>query len=371
MKKIFNCILLILIMSLAFTSCSPASSETAEQASADAAEEVDADTTEEVEETSETAGMKFCQVTNVAGIDDKSFNQLAWEGMQKAGEDFDVEVQVLESRQQSDYEININTFIEQECDLIVSVGYLMTDATIAAAEANPDFNFATIDVDSLGIANLKGNSTKIDQATFLAGYLSAGMTETGKVGTYVGILLPSTQPFMDGYAMGIQYYNEVKGTDVELLGWDVEKQEGLEVGNFESLDDGRAFAEALMDDGADIIMPVAGPVGLGSLAVMVERDAGLLIGVDDDWAAQNPEQADYILASAIKRIDVFVYNNVEQVIDGTFTGGDDYILDLENGGTSLGYGSAWEDKIPDELKTEIESLIPKIISGEIETLPVR
>lgn len=375
MKRRISLISLVLLMALIFGSCAQSSpSESVEEAAnqAESNQAVENDDNSEVEEAvEEETTLKFCQVTNVAGIDDKSFNQLAWQGMLKAQEDFGVEVQVLESRQQSDYEVNINTFIEQGCDLIVTVGFLMTDATLAAAEANPDFNFSTIDVEGLGISNVIGNGTEINQSTFLAGYLAAGMTETGKVGTYVGMLLPSTQPFMDGYAMGVQYYNDAKGTDVEVLGWDMESQSGMEVGNFESLDDGRAFAEALMDEGVDIIMPVAGPVGLGSLAVMVERGNGLIIGVDDDWAEQNPEQTDFILASAIKRIDVFVYDSVEKVIEGTFTGGEDYILTLENSGTSLGYGSTWVDKIPDELKTEIEDLIPKIVSGEIETLPIR
>jgi basic membrane protein A len=148
-------------------------------------------------------------------------------------------------------------------------------------------------------------------------------------------------------------------------------QTGLEAGNFESLDDGRAFAEALMDDGADIIMPVAGPVGLGSLAVMAERESGMLIGVDSDWAVANPDKADYVLASALKKIDVFVYDSVEKVLDGTFTGGEDYILTLENGGTGLGYGSAWESQIPDELKAEIAALEPMIIAGDIAVMPTR
>jgi basic membrane protein A len=197
------------------------------------------------------------------------------------------------------------------------------------------------------------------------------MTKTGKVGTYVGILFPATQAFMDGFAMGVAYYNEQKGTSVEVLGWDMENQEGLQTGNFESLDDGRAFGEALLDDGADIIMPVAGPVGLGTLAVMAERGTGLLIGVDWDWSVANPDKADYILSSAAKKIDTFVYNSIEQVLAGTFKGGEAYILTLENGGTGINYGSAWESKVPQELKDEIAAISEKIIAGEIPTMPTR
>ena len=317
------------------------------------------------------AKVKACQVTDTGGIDDKSFNATAWLGMQNAEKDFGVEIQYLESQQQSDYEVNLNTFVEAGCDLIVPVGFLLADATSAAADANPDQKFAIVDVDYLGQPNVLGNATKIDQATFLAGYLAAGMTKTGKVGTYVGILFPATQAFMDGYAMGVAKYNEVHGTNVEVLGWDMVEQKGLEVGNFESLDDGRALGEQLLDEGADIIMPVAGPVGLGTLAVLQERGTGLLIGVDNDWSVANPDRADFVLASALKKIDVFVYEAIQEVVEGTFEGGTAYILTLENGGTGLSYGTAWESQVPAELKAEIEGLIPGIISGEIPTMPAR
>jgi basic membrane protein A len=315
--------------------------------------------------------LKACQVTDTGGIDDKSFNSTAWLGMQEAEKDFGVEIQYLESQQASDYEVNLSTFVEAGCDIIIPVGFLLADATSASADTNPDQNFAIVDVDYLSQPNVLGNATKIDQATFLAGYLAAGMTKTGKVGTYVGILFPATQAFMDGYAMGVAKYNEVHGTAVEVLGWNMETQQGLEVGNFESLDDGRALGEQLLDEGADIIMPVAGPVGLGTLAVLQERGTGLLIGVDNDWSVANPDKADFILASALKKIDVFVYEAVKEVVDGTFKGGTAYINTLENGGTGLSYGTAWEDQVPADLKAEVEGLIPGIISGEIQTIPTR
>lgn len=317
------------------------------------------------------AKIKACEVTDTGGIDDKSFNATGWAGLQKAEKELGVEIKYLESQQASDYEVNLNTFIEDGCDIIIPVGFLLADATSASADANPDQKYAIVDVDYLAQTNVRGNAAKIDQATFLAGYLAAGMTKTGKVGTYVGILFPATQAFMDGYAMGIAKYNEVHGTAVELLGWDPETQKGLEVGNFESLDDGRALGEQLLDEGADIIMPVAGPVGLGTLAAMIDRGTGLLIGVDNDWSAANPDKADYILASAFKKIDVFVYDSVKQVVDGAFKGGEVYQLTLENQGVSLGYGSKLESQIPADLKAEIEALIPGIISGEIATVPAR
>jgi len=313
----------------------------------------------------------ICQVTDTGGIDDKSFNATAWLGMQTAASDFGVEVQYLESQQQSDYEVNLNAFVEAGCDLIVPVGFLLADATSAAADINPDQNYAIVDVDYLTQSNVLGNASKIDQATFLAGYLAAGMTKTGKVGTYVGILFPATQAFLDGYAMGVNKYNEVHGSNVQVLGWDMTTQKGLEVGNFESLDDGRAMGEQLLDEGADVIMPVAGPVGLGTLAVMQERGTGLLIGVDNDWSLANPDKADFVLASALKQINVFVYQAIKDTVNGNFSGGSTYLLTLENQGVGLAFGNNWDERIPMDLKNEILALIPGIISGEIPTLPTR
>lgn len=315
--------------------------------------------------------VKVCQVTDVGGIDDKSFNSTAWKGVSDAiakyGAD-KVEGKYLESQQASDYEVNINTFLADKCSLIVTVGFLLADATDAAAKANPEQKFATIDVDYLEHPNLRGSGFAIEQATFLNGYLAAGMSKTGKVGTYVGIAFPATTRFMDGYVLGVEEYNKVHGTNVQVLGWNIKDQKGLEVGNFESTDDGRKMGETLMDEGADVIMPVAGPVGLGTLAVMAERNAGLLIGVDNDWSLANEANADYILSSAMKNMDLFVAETIGQVVENKFESGN-WIGTLENGGVGLTYGSKVGPNVPADLKAEIEALIPKIISGEIKTLP--
>ncbi|MFV1949456.1 MAG: BMP family ABC transporter substrate-binding protein [Anaerolineales bacterium] len=311
-----------------------------------------------------------CQVTDVGGIDDKSFNATAWKGVEDAIDALGVEGKYLESQQQTDYEANINAFIEEGCDIIIPVGFLLADAVAAAAEANPEVPFAPVDVNWLAADNIYGSGFAIDQATFLAGYLAAGMTETGIVGTYGGINIPPVTQFMDGFVLGVEKYNEVHGTAVTVLGWDIEAQDGLFAGNFESTDDGRTLGESLLDEGADIIMPVAGPVGAGTLAVLEERDTGYLIGVDNDWSADYayPNQADYILASALKGMDLFVAAQIEAVMNGEFVGGS-LMGTLENGYVGLAYGSVVGALIPDELKAEIEGLTAGIIAGEIATLP--
>jgi basic membrane protein A len=317
------------------------------------------------------AGFKACQVTDTGGIDDQSFNATAWKGIEDAVAAFGVEGKYLESQQQTDYEKNINAFLQEGCNIIVPVGFLLGDATKVAAEANPEVPFAIVDFgyDPV-IPNVRGSGYQIDQATFLAGYLAAGMTKTGKVGTYGGIQIPPVTAFMDGFWLGVQKYNEVHGTSVEVLGWDPATQTGLFAGNFESTDDGRRLGESLLDEGADIIMPVAGPVGGGTLAVLKERGTGLLIGVDNDWSAPYayPDYADFILASALKNMDAWVLESIREVILGNFKG-EQYLGTLENNGVGLQYGSVWADKVPAELKAEIDALKADIVAGTIATLP--
>ncbi len=178
---------------------------------------------------------------------------------------------------------------------------------------------------------------------------------------YAGINIPPVTAFSDGYYLGIQAYNEAHGTDVKLEGWDPVAQDGLFTGDFTDTDKGRTMTETLLDAGADIIMPVAGPVGQGSLAVFEERGTGLLIGVDTDWSAFYPDQADFVLASAMKRMDLFVFDQISAGVDGTFAGGN-FTGTLENGRVSMDVGSAWIDKVPADLMAEIEALKAKIVA---------
>jgi basic membrane protein A len=357
-KRIFWALIALLIVSALVLSACGAKQETPEAVP------------QTGEQMQEGAGFLACEVTDVGGIDDKSFNATAWKGVGDAVTALGIEGKYLESQQQTDYEANINAFLEEGCDIIIPVGYLLADATAAAAAANPDVPFAIVDVNWLDAPNIYGSGFAIDQATFLAGYLAAGMTQTGVVATFGGINIPPVTLFMDGFVLGVQKYNEVHGTDVQVLGWDIEAQDGLFTGNFESTDDGRTMGESLLDEGADIIMPVAGPVGAGTLAVLEERGSGYLIGVDNDWSAPYayPNQADYILASAMKNMDQFVAAQIEAVLNGTFEGGN-LMGTLDNGYVALAYGSVMVNSIPDDLKAEIDALKADIIAGNIATTP--
>jgi basic membrane lipoprotein Med (substrate-binding protein (PBP1-ABC) superfamily)/maltose-binding protein MalE len=312
---------------------------------------------------------KACQVTDTGGIDDKSFNATAWKGVTDAMEQLGIEGKYLESQQQTDYEKNINAFITEGCDLIVTVGFLLGDATKAAAEANPDTKFSIVDFAyDPTLANVSGQVFNTDEAAFLAGYVAAAVSKSGKVGTFGGIQIPPVTVFMDGFAMGVKYYNEQKGTAVEVLGWDPATQTGLFTGNFESTDDGRTMGQSLMDEGADVIMPVAGPVGLGTAAAALERGGTYIVGVDNDWFLSAPEYASIILTSVLKNMDITTFNTIKAVMDGTFEGGV-VVGTLENGGVGLADFHDLASMVPDDVKTELDAVKAGVIDGSINIKP--
>ncbi|MGH2730444.1 MAG: BMP family lipoprotein [Actinomycetota bacterium] len=317
-----------------------------------------------------------CQVTDTGGVDDKSFNQTAFAGLERAEDELGVEIAVLESQTADDFEPNINAFLEQDCDLIITVGFLLGDATAAAAEANPDTNFAIVDFDFFDFDNGEditfGNARELtfatDQAAFLAGYVSAGMSESGKLGTYGGINLPTVTIFMNGFEAGMNYYNEQKGSAVELLGWSAADQDGSFTGDFENQDKGRRTTESLLDEGADIIMPVAGPVGLGTVAAVEDAGSGSVVWVDTDGCISVPEACSLFLTSVQKKMDNAVFDTIQAAVDGAFEGGL-YVGTLENDGVDIAPYNEFEDVVPDELKQEVEDIRAGIIDGSISVTP--
>jgi basic membrane protein A len=303
--------------------------------------------------------LKVGQVTDTGGIDDQTFNQTAWKGIQDAIEKLGIEGSYLESQQPTDYEKNITEYLRSGTDLIVTVGYLLGEDTAKFAQANSDQKFAIVDYSySPALPNVLGLEFATDQAAFLAGYLAAGMSKTGVVGTFGGMEIPPVTIFMDAYAQGVWQYNQVHSTNVKVLGTN------YYVGNFESTDDGRRAAESLMDEGADVIMPVAGVVGTGAAAVLQER-GGLLIGVDADWVVTAPQYKDIVLASVLKNMDVAVYGVVEQVKAGSFIGGT-WVGTLANNGVGLKSGSM-EDKVPQTLKDELAAIRNDVIAKKVWT----
>ncbi len=313
-----------------------------------------------------TPTLKVGMVTDMGGIDDKSFNATAWKGVEMAIADLGIDGSYLESQQQTDYATNITQYINQGANLIVTVGFLLADDTAKFAAENPDVNFAIVDNSSLG-PNVRGLTFATDQAGFLAGYVAAAATKTGKVATFGGINIPTVTIFMVGFEAGVKYYNEQKGTDVQVLGWDTAKNNGVFAGNFESTDDGRRIAEEFMSEGADIVMPVAGPVGLGSAQAVQEHGNAWVIGVDTDWTISAAQYKDIVLTSVMKKMDVAVYDTIKMVMDPNFKGfnGENYVGTLANDGVDIAPVAA--GAVPADVLKEIETIKQGIIDGKIDT----
>ncbi|GAB3269227.1 BMP family lipoprotein [Arthrobacter pigmenti] len=311
-----------------------------------------------------------CIVSDSGGFDDRSFNQSSYEGLQAAQEKLGIKIQEAESQAPTDFEPNLNSMVQSGCNLTVTVGFLLGDATKAVAADNPEQNFAIVDYNDPEFTdNVKPLVYDTAQAAFLAGYLSAGMSETGTVATYGGVKIPTVTIFMDGFDAGIEYYNEQKGTDVKLLGWDRKSQEGTFIGDFENQSAGKTNTANFINEGADIILPVAGPVGLGTVDAVKEanssgKDASI-VWVDSDGYEAVPEAQDLFLTSVMKGISTSVEDVITADVNGKFNS-EPYVGTLENGGVSIAPYHSFKDEVPKDLKSEIEDIKAGIIAGDID-----
>jgi basic membrane protein A len=320
--------------------------------------------------TQTASNYRGCIVSDSGGFDDQSFNQSSYEGLKKAERDLGIKVNEVQSRTNNDFEPNLRAMVAAGCDLTVTVGFLLGDATKAQAEANPDKNFAIIDFAyDAPVSNVKPIIYDTAQAAFLAGYLAAGTSKTGTVATFGGIKIPTVTIFMDGYADGVKYYNEQKGKDVQVLGWDKAKQDGSFTGDFEKQDKGKQFTQNFLDQGADIVMPVAGPVGKGAGAALQEAKAAgkdvKLIWVDSDGFLTAPDYKDIMLSSVMKQMGEAVETVVKEDKDGEFTN-TPYIGTLANAGVQLAPFHELDAQVPAELKSELDQIKKDIADGKLK-----
>ncbi len=339
------------------------------------------DTTTTAGDTTTTMGqmedaVKTCLVTDLAGVDDRSFNASAWQGVQDAmaaGYATDDSF-FLESTDASDWQPNIDQMISQGCEHIVTVGFALGEVTAINAQEHTDITWTMIDnvltdetFAPLALPNVRELVYQTDEAAYAAGYLAAGVSTTGVVCTYGGANFPTVSIFMDGFTRGVQYYNEVKGTDVEVLGWDPEAGDGLFTGSFTDMELARSTAESLFQENCDIIIPVGGAINLPAGDVI--NDQGLnaaMIGVDADSYEAMPEQYKPVwLTTVTKAIAPFVALAVQEQVEGTWGPGS-FIGNLANDGVGLAPYHEWEDKIDDDLKAEVEQLLADIKSGKID-----
>jgi basic membrane protein A len=308
---------------------------------------------------------KACEVSDSGGFDDKGFNQTALKGQTDAAEQFGIQTAQVESTGDEQYADNINQMVQQNCNEITTVGFLLGDATLAAAKKNPDIDFAIVDYAyDKAPKNLKGLTYQTDQPSYLAGYLAAGMTKSGIIGTFGGLPIPTVTIFMEGFRQGVEKYNEDNGTDVKLLGWD--GKDGSFTEDFEDKTKGQSVGEQLIGQGADILFPVAGPAGLGGL--QAAKDAGAhAIWVDTD-GYESTEYGDILYTSVMKGMDVSVTEAIKESIDGTFSN-ELYVGTLANDGVKLAPFHDFDSQIPQELKDKLDELKQGIIDGSITIAP--
>jgi len=316
------------------------------------------------------AAFKACMVSDSGGFDDKSFNQTAYKGLTDAKTELGIDTGQVESNAAADYAKNVQSMVDASCNIIVTVGFALSDDTLAAAKANPDIKFAIVDNNDPkaypAAKNLKPLVFNTAQSSFLAGYLAAGMSKTKTVATFGGQKFPTVTIFMDGFAQGVSYYNTQKKANVKVLGWDSEKQDGQFVGSFEDQKGGQRVAQGLISQGADIVLPVAGPAGLGALqAAKASGGKVNAIWVDTDGCVSAETYCPSIVTSVTKGLDVSVTDAIKAAKDGSFDNSP-YVGTLENGGTSLAPFHEFDSKVPAELKTEVDALKADIISGKIK-----
>jgi basic membrane protein A and related proteins len=313
--------------------------------------------------------IKACMVSDSGGFDDKSFNQTSYKGLTDAKAQLGVTTGEVESSNAADFAKNIQSMIDTNCNIVVTVGFLLGDDTLAAAKKSPDVKFAIVDYNAenyAGVENLKPLVFNTAQPSFLAGYLAAGMSQTKKVGTFGGLKIPTVTIFMDGFAQGVAHYNQAKSADVQVLGWDAAKQDGQFVGDFQDQKGGQRTAQGLISQGADIVFPVAGPSGLGAMqAAKASGGKVNAIWVDTDGCISAEEYCPQIISSVYKGMDVAVFEAIKAAQDGSFDSSP-YVGTLENEGTGLSPFHDFESKVPADLMTELDTLKADIISGKIK-----
>ena len=341
MKKKMLAVLLAGAMVASLTACGGSNSAD----TADTTKTEESGDSAEAADTKDASEFKVGLITDVGGVNDGSFNQSSWEGLERAGEELGVTVNYLESATDADYAPNMETFIDEDYDLIISVGYMLADATRAAAEANPDTKFAIIDDSSIDLPNVTSLIFHAEQASYLVGYVAGLTTKTNNIGFVVGMTNETMNQFGYGYCAGAIDANP-----------DITVQQ-MNANSFADSATGKSMANAEITNGADIVFQAAGATGLGVIEAC--QEAGVYaIGVDSDQSSIAP---DTVLTSAMKRVDNAVYEAVQELIDGTLEGGVKS-FDLAAGGVDI---APSQDLIAPEVITAVDEVKEKIISGEV------
>ncbi len=304
----------------------------------------------------EAEPFKIGLVTDIGKVDDKSFNQSAWEGAQEAASELGVEATYVETVESKDYENNIGLYVDDGANVIITVGFGLAEATIAAAKANPDIFFIGVDqFQAEELPNLAGLIFPEDKSGFLAGALAGMLTESEIVGAVLGTdLVPPVVAFKEGWEHGARYTNP----NVETI--TTYHPGGLDVA-FSDPDWGAATARQALDQGADIIFGAGGSTGNGALIEIASQDDAYCVGVDTDQWNTVPEARPCLVTSAMKLITPGVAELVAAAEDGTFPAGN-YL-----GAVGLAPFHDFEDVVTDEMRATLDDVLAGLDDGSIPT----
>lgn len=288
-------------------------------------------------------------ITDVAGVNDQSFNQSAWEGLQRAEKELGIEVKYLESKQDSDYATNIETLVDEDVDLILGVGMKLADAIKEGSELYPDQNFVLVD-EEIDASNVKNILFKAEESAYLAGLIAGKTTKTNNVGFIGGMELPVIDTFKYGYMAGVKAANPEAKVQAQYAN------------SFTDQAKGKAIANQMYSNGADIVFTCGGDVGTGAIEAAKENNK-FAIGVDRDQSDLAPQN---VLTSAIKRVDAGVFETVKSYVNGTFEGGTTTTYGLEE--NAVGVPDTTKNLVSQDILDLVEETITKLKNKEI-TVP--
>lgn len=364
MKTVMRGVALAAATALALAACASAPGEGSTGSSSDTAGASETPTAEPIDYTA-------CIVSDAGGFDDKSFNQLSFEGTKKAADELGATFKSVQSDSETDFQPNLQAMVDVGCNTIVSVGFALSAATVESALANPDLEYVLVDDAADNDFNGEKDAPNIKpllydtaQAAFLAGYLAAGYSQTGKVGTFGGQPYPTVTIFMDGFKQGVDYYNKIKGKSVAVVGWD--GKDGSFTGGFEANDTAKATATNIIDQGIDVLLPVGGPIYQSARDAIADSGKDIaLIGVDADVYNTDPSVQKLLLTSIMKNMDVSSYDTIMAAGKGNFDP-TAYVGTLENDGVGIAPLHDYESKVDPALVDEVNKLKQDIIDGTVK-----
>ena len=310
----------------------------------------------------DASSLRVGLVTDIGKVNDGTFNEFAHKGVLQAQQQYGFEYKYIETTAQADYAANVQTLVDEKFDVIVTVGFLIADATKAAAAAHPEIFFIGVDQfyePGTVTDNLIGLQFREDQAGFLAGALAAMMSESGTIGIVAGIDIPPVKKFKNGFDNGAKYVRP----DINLL--------GVYVPSFTDSATGASNAQQMLGEGADVVFGAGGQTGSGAIKAAAEAGA-FVIGVDQDeflttFGRGSAPGADRILSSAIKRVDVAVATEIGKVIDGTFKGNGIEVFDASGNGVGLADFHDTADLVPDGVKARLDEIFAGLADGSLTT----